>query len=257
MLLLQRCGAPHCPAIQAEPYCAEHIGTVTVEHRSETSGKRRPRASVASGGEGYDRRWMKLRARKLRRDPTCEWPDCERDAEHVHHIDGLGCRGPRGYDMGNLTSLCAAHHNLISAQQRWAGEPVQLPRRHRALVLRRSDPELAQTGECEGVRSGSVTFGWLAFEPRWRPFLGSKPARRPAAGTRRPSARFLACRPGRCSLVHRGPRAPEGPAADASGCRPAHRRHARASMRRGWSPKVGAAQRRSTGVRHFTREAAQ
>jgi hypothetical protein len=47
--------------------------------------------------------------------------------------DGLGCRGPRGYDMGNLMALCAQHHSPISAQQRWAGEPVHLPRRNRLL----------------------------------------------------------------------------------------------------------------------------
>jgi hypothetical protein len=130
MELLQRCGHAGCPRIQTEGFCAEHAG---VGDGTATPRKRRPRASIASGGDGYDRRWMKLRARKLRRDPTCEWPDCERDAEHVHHRDGLGCRGPRGYDMGNLMSLCAAHHNPISAQQRWAGEPVQLPRRKRLL----------------------------------------------------------------------------------------------------------------------------
>jgi hypothetical protein len=76
---------------------------------------------------------MTLRARKLKRYQICEWPRCERDAQHVHQIDGLGCRGPRGYDMGNLMALCAQHHNPISAQQRWTGEPVGLPRRYRLL----------------------------------------------------------------------------------------------------------------------------
>lgn len=131
MAVLQRCGTPNCPRVQIESYCAEHTSTVPDEDGSRTRRKRRQRASVANGGEGYDRRWMKLRARKLRRDPICEWPDCDHAAEHVHHIDGLGCRGPRGYDMGNLMSLCAAHHNPISARQRWTGEPVQLPRCHR------------------------------------------------------------------------------------------------------------------------------
>lgn len=97
--------------MQVEPYCAEHAGTITADDQSGTRPTRRPRASIASGGDGYDRRWMRLRARKLRLDPICEWPDCERDAEHVHHID----------------------HNPISARQRWAGEPVQLPRRYRLL----------------------------------------------------------------------------------------------------------------------------
>jgi hypothetical protein len=133
MALLQRCNVADCPNVQVASYCAEHAGTITAHDRSGTRPKRRPRASVASGGDGYDRTWMRLRARKLKRDPICEWPECEREAEHVHHIDGLGCRGPRGYDMGNLMSLCAAHHNPISAQQRWAGEPVQLPRRRRLL----------------------------------------------------------------------------------------------------------------------------
>jgi hypothetical protein len=35
--------------------------------------------------------------------------------------------------MGNLMSLCAQHHNPISARQRWAGEPLQLSRRYRLL----------------------------------------------------------------------------------------------------------------------------
>jgi hypothetical protein len=118
MRLMQRCGAAGCPRVQVEPYCAEHAGSLASEDPLGPRRKRRQRASVASGGEGYDRRWMKLRARKLRLNPICEWPDCDHAAEHVHHIDGRGCRGPRGYDMGNLMSLCAAHHNPISARQR-------------------------------------------------------------------------------------------------------------------------------------------
>lgn len=55
---------------------------------------------------------------QARRDPVCEWVErdesgswqrCDREAVHVHHIDGLGCRGPRGYDMGNLQALCPQH----------------------------------------------------------------------------------------------------------------------------------------------------
>jgi 5-methylcytosine-specific restriction enzyme A len=133
MPLMQSCGVVGCPRVQVESYCAEHARTRTTDDGSGAREKRRPRASVASGGDGYDRRWMRLRARKLRRDPICEWRDCDREAKHVHHIDGLGCRGPRGYDMGNLMALCAAHHNPISARQRWTGEPVTLPRRYRLL----------------------------------------------------------------------------------------------------------------------------
>jgi hypothetical protein len=113
MPLLQRRGAPNCPAIRAEAYCREHAG----------GWSRGPHPS----------RWRKLSRRIRDERPVCEWPGCEQPSEVVHHIDGLGCRGPRGYDMGNLMALSAQHHNPISAQQRWAGEPVQLPRRHRLL----------------------------------------------------------------------------------------------------------------------------
>jgi hypothetical protein len=109
MSLMQCCGVPGCPRVQVEPYCADHASTIPAKDGSGKRRKGRQRASVASGGEGYDRRWMKLRFRTLRRDPICEWPDCDHAAEHVHHSDGLGCRWPRGADMGNLMSLCASH----------------------------------------------------------------------------------------------------------------------------------------------------
>jgi hypothetical protein len=51
--------------------------------------------------------------------------------------------------MGNLMSLCAAHHNPISARQRWAGEPVQLPPLPAALVLSVT-PYCARPGGGEG-----------------------------------------------------------------------------------------------------------
>jgi hypothetical protein len=84
-----------------------------VGHEAEAPAKGEP----ASGGDGYDRRWIKLRARKLRRDPT--WPDCERDAEHVHHsrlpavliLSSAFSRarvdlGPRSRDASERHALC-------------------------------------------------------------------------------------------------------------------------------------------------------
>lgn len=66
---------------------------------------------ASAHARGYDARWRRTRARKLKATPICEWPDCTAPATDVHHVDGLGPNGPRGHDMTNLQSLCHAHHS--------------------------------------------------------------------------------------------------------------------------------------------------
>jgi hypothetical protein len=56
----RRCGVAGCPRVQSELYCAEHAGTARARDSKGTTTKRRRRASIASGGDGYDRRWMKF-----------------------------------------------------------------------------------------------------------------------------------------------------------------------------------------------------
>lgn len=57
-------------------------------------------------------------------EPYCECDDCvklpltERPrANVVHHIDGLGPEGPRGYDLDNLQSMFKPHHDRETARR--------------------------------------------------------------------------------------------------------------------------------------------
>lgn len=62
--------------------------------------------------------------RKTRRALTdrshgiCEFPGCDRDAVHDHHIDARGMGGSKRAainDLSNQLHLCAAHHDYIEA----------------------------------------------------------------------------------------------------------------------------------------------
>lgn len=68
----------------------------------------------------YDkRRWRRLSARILRERVTCEDASgCTQPAAEVHHVDGLGPAGPRGYDRANLQALCSSHHSAITNASR-------------------------------------------------------------------------------------------------------------------------------------------
>jgi 5-methylcytosine-specific restriction enzyme A len=62
---------------------------------------------------GYTRRWAALSQLILRDRPICE--RCNRNiSTEVHHLDGLGPNGPRGYDMTNLQALCKSCHSQIT-----------------------------------------------------------------------------------------------------------------------------------------------
>ena len=70
---------------------------------------------------GYDHKWRKCRAAFLAEHPLCE--RCDRaglvvEAVHVHHRDGQGPLGERGYDFENLESLCERCHNSETARNR-------------------------------------------------------------------------------------------------------------------------------------------
>ena len=91
------CAHPGCNVIllNGPGRCPQHHGT--------------PR----SGTPGYGARW-----RRTRNAYIAEFPDCERCAAigrrvpglDVHHRDGLGPTGPRGYDWTNLETLCRSCH---------------------------------------------------------------------------------------------------------------------------------------------------
>ena len=64
---------------------------------------------------GHTRRWAALSRRWLRDHPACA--RCGQPAVHTDHIDGLGPRGPRGFDPTNLQSLCASCHSAKTVRQ--------------------------------------------------------------------------------------------------------------------------------------------
>lgn len=82
------------------------------EHRREE------RASAAE--RGYDHKWSQARARYLRRFPRCVV--CGARATDVHHVDGKGPLGERGYDDTNWRSLCHACHSSVTSRNRWNAE---------------------------------------------------------------------------------------------------------------------------------------
>lgn len=94
-----------------EPGCGELL----------TEGRRtcpvhRPKTQRAdSTVRGYDGRWSIARARYIRAHPLCAV--CGFIATDVHHLDGQGPKGPRGYDWSNLQSLCHSCHSSITARE--------------------------------------------------------------------------------------------------------------------------------------------
>lgn len=96
------CLYPGCGELVPSGYCDTH----------RTTG--RPRTDATT--RGYGHRWSDVSRAYRRAHPTCE--RCHRrPATLVHHVDGLGPGGPRGYDPANLEAVCrtchtAAHRDL-------------------------------------------------------------------------------------------------------------------------------------------------
>ena len=76
----------------------------------------------SSAKRGYDGRWRRFRAEYLRTRPYCEAPwGCGKPAVDVHHLDGEGPNGPRGFDPSNLQPLCHECHAEITAREQAQG----------------------------------------------------------------------------------------------------------------------------------------
>lgn len=111
----QVCPTPGCPTLTAQGRCED----------CKSAALRRRRPDTA---KGYDARWQRTRAAFLREHPLCE---CEEHstqpwiirprATEVHHIDGLGPLGPRGFDWSNLRALTKRCHSRITALEQPAG----------------------------------------------------------------------------------------------------------------------------------------
>lgn len=108
MMTLKVCAVPGCPELTDAGRCEACSGEA--ERRRGTATER-----------GYGSRWRKVRAAYLHRQPLCEVDGCLAFATDVDHIDGLGPKGPRGHDFGNLRALCHSHHSRRTAQDRPGG----------------------------------------------------------------------------------------------------------------------------------------
>lgn len=100
-------------------HACTQCGALSPEARCPAHRYRDRRPSAAK--RGYDARWRATRARFLRWHPTCEYAGCVEPATEVHHVDGLGPKGPRGHDDGNLAALCSHHHKLVTSRQQPGG----------------------------------------------------------------------------------------------------------------------------------------
>jgi 5-methylcytosine-specific restriction enzyme A len=81
-------------------------------------GSRRSRCIAChhtAAQRGYDYRWQRFSRAYLAANPACA-RGCGRRATDVHHIDGRGPLGPRGYDPTNLEALCHSCHSQVTAR---------------------------------------------------------------------------------------------------------------------------------------------
>jgi hypothetical protein len=72
-----------------------------------------------SGHPFYDTRdWRdRIRPRQLARHPMCQWPECDRPADTVDHIQPINQGGAKR-DPANFQSLCSDHHQVKRAAER-------------------------------------------------------------------------------------------------------------------------------------------
>ena len=85
-----------------------------------------------STARGYGHPWRRTRGRYLKHHPTCEHEHCDQPAIEVHHLDGLGPKGPRGHKWDNLQALCKSHHSSITAHEQPGGWHATPPRKRPA-----------------------------------------------------------------------------------------------------------------------------
>ena len=76
--------------------------------------------------------WLRLRSRKLRLNPNCEWFGRRGPkGMHVDHIKSLRRRPDLALDIGNFQTLCDTDHNMakrrheLDADNPVAGPPYQ------------------------------------------------------------------------------------------------------------------------------------
>jgi 5-methylcytosine-specific restriction protein A len=103
--MLSICPHPGCPEMTEGGLC----GDLRAQRRRQSEARMR--------GRGWQRpkRWAKFRAAYLTKHPRCV--ECHARANTVHHLDGLGPMGPRGFDEHNCAAMCTTCHSKLTAIQ--------------------------------------------------------------------------------------------------------------------------------------------
>lgn len=99
------CAKPGCSVlVRGGNRCAEHDAQID-------------RGRGTSAARGYDAQWAEFRAAFIKDHcEQCGTTDTESDWPlELHHLDGLGPNGPRGYDPTNLQTLCKPCHTRETA----------------------------------------------------------------------------------------------------------------------------------------------
>jgi len=99
------CAHPGCPVLSEHGRCPRH----------------RDQGRQSAAARGYGANWARARQDFLRAFPTCQYFGCGEPAVDVHHVDGLGPTGPRGFDWANLKGLCHAHHSALTIRDQPGG----------------------------------------------------------------------------------------------------------------------------------------
>jgi len=112
---LQVCPTPGCPTLTRTGRCDDCQRTARQRRRTGTRA-------------GYNARWQRTRNAYLRANQMCECDEHRNlpwiirpRATEVHHRDGLGPLGPRGFDWSNLQALTKTCHSRLTAREQPAG----------------------------------------------------------------------------------------------------------------------------------------
>jgi len=106
----QYCRFPGCNQLVDTRYCEQHKKPVSKYEEDRESASNR----------GYDRKWQRLRAYKLRLNPLCE--ECLKHgivepAEEVHHIKSVEQYPELRLVLDNLESLSKSCHSKKTAEE--------------------------------------------------------------------------------------------------------------------------------------------
>jgi 5-methylcytosine-specific restriction protein A len=121
------CRRPGCRRLLDSPgFCEDHREDAKAPRKDYEIKRMKDPALRLAAKIRSGRRWQKVRAMKLSRDPLCEDPlgDHERcgdtaSATQVHHIKPLAEHPELAYHMHNLMSICTKCHSKIEAQIRF------------------------------------------------------------------------------------------------------------------------------------------